>query len=180
MTRFSKADWLELGAQRLAEEGPDALTLERITAAAGRTRGSFYHHFKDREAFLSALMAWWQARSIDDLARRVQAAPDLDALKVILRGVALEWDARFERGVRRLAVNEPVVKTALDGVDTLRIEGLAATLKLLNPGIADAWERAFVQYAAVIGGQWLLDGADDPRIPAIQRVGNQLFGLSDA
>tara|TARA_R110000803_G_scaffold74113_3_gene138153 strand:- start:855 stop:1388 length:534 start_codon:yes stop_codon:yes gene_type:complete len=177
MARFRKDDWLELGARLLAEEGPAALTIEQLTAAAKRTRGSFYHHFGGREAFLMALMDWWRVRTIDALAARIQAMPGPDALKALLRDVPSEWDTRFELGVRQLAVSEPVVKAALREIDEARINGLAGAITILRPDIADAYSLAFVQYAATVGGQWLLPSPDDPRIPAIKTVGNALFGL---
>ena len=39
-SRYKKEDWLSLGERLLAEEGPPALTVERLTVAAERTRGS--------------------------------------------------------------------------------------------------------------------------------------------
>jgi AcrR family transcriptional regulator len=179
VSRFNKEDWLSLGADLLGKEGPDALTLERLTKAAGRTRGSFYHHFANREAFLTGLMDWWRQRAIDSLAARIQAAPGPETLRSILRAVPSEWDAAFERGIRRLAVSEPVVKDALINIDETRIAGLAATIALLRPDVEDPRSLAFIQYAAVIGGQWLLESPDDPRIPAIKLAGDALFGLLD-
>ena len=175
--RFNKEDWLALGADLLGREGPEALTLDRMTAAADRTRGSFYHHFSSREAYLAALMDWWRQRATESLAARVQAAPGQEALRAIMRAVPSEWDAAFERGIRRLAVSEPVVRDALDSIDQIRIAGLAATIALLRPEVEDPHALAFIQYAAVVGGQWLLQSSDDPRIPAIKRAGDALFGL---
>lgn len=175
--RFNKEDWLALGADLLGREGPEALTLDRMSAAADRTRGSFYHHFSSREAFLAGLMDWWRQRATESLAARVQAAPGPEALRAIMRAVPSEWDAAFERGIRRLAVSEPVVRDALNSIDQIRIAGLAATIALLRPEVEDPHALAFIQYAAVVGGQWLLQSSDDPRIPAIKRAGDALFGL---
>ena len=180
MTRFTKENWIALGADLLGQEGPEALTLERLTKAAGRTRGSFYHHFPSREAFLTGLMEWWRERAIENLAARIQAAPDPATLRSILRDIPSEWDAAFERGIRRLAVSEPLVKTALMAIDEARIAGLAATIAILRPEVKDPHALAFIQYAAVVGSQWLLLSADDPRIPAIKTVGDELFGLLDS
>ena len=56
MARFSKTHWLELGQALLKFEGPGALTLERLTESAGKTRGSFYHHFKSKDDILDAVI----------------------------------------------------------------------------------------------------------------------------
>src|ERR1700679_183310 len=52
--RFTRLDWLTLGEQRLSADGPGALSLERLTQAAGRGKGSFWKHFQSPPFFLSA------------------------------------------------------------------------------------------------------------------------------
>ncbi len=64
-------------------------------------------------------------------------------------------------------------------VDTERIAGLAFLIGLFRPEVDDPESMAFLQYAVVVGGQWLLESDDDPRMPGIRRVGEALFGLAD-
>src|SRR5688500_82529 len=42
--RWTREDWVELAVARLKADGAGALTLEALCLAAGRTKGSFYHH----------------------------------------------------------------------------------------------------------------------------------------
>lgn len=177
MSRFEKSNWLELGRTLLRKEGPAALTIERMTSLAGKTRGSFYHHFGSRDVFLKALIEDWQASSLTALAKRLQNAATSEERRAVMREVALEWDGAFERQLRFLAAQEPLVSKLLAKVDDLRIQGLASMIRLLRPDVEDADAMAFVQYASVVGGQMLLRSSDDPRIPSIRKVGNQLFGL---
>jgi AcrR family transcriptional regulator len=149
-----------------------------MTEYAGKTRGSFYHHFESRDAFLEALIEDWQASSLTALSERLQKAEGPDAQRAIMRKVSMEWDGSFERELRYLAAQEPSVAQLLAKVDELRIQGLASMIRLLRPDVEDADALAFVQYASVVGGQMLLKSGDDPRIPAIWKVGNQLFDLS--
>lgn len=178
MSRFEKHNWLELGQSLLKTEGPTALTIERLTEFAGKTRGSFYHHFTSRDAFLVAMINDWQASSLTALAARLQGAESSEAKRAIMRNVSMEWDGAFERQLRFLAAQEPRVAEQLAKVDELRIQGLASMIRLLRPEIEDPDALAFVQYAAVVGGQMLLTSGIDPRIPTIRKVGNQLFGLN--
>lgn len=177
MSRFEKNDWLELGQSLLKSEGPGGLTIERMTEAAGKTRGSFYHHFKSRDVFLEALIEDWQASSLTALAERLQGEDSPEAKRAVMRGVSMEWDGAFERQLRILAAQEPHMAKLLAKVDDLRIEGLASMIRLLQPEVEDPDALAFVQYASIVGGQMLLSSRDDPRIPAIRRTGNRLFGL---
>lgn len=177
MGRFASEDWLQLGERLLKAEGPGALTIERLTAAAGKTRGSFYHHFKGRDAFLEALLAAWQQATTETLAARLEDAASAEAKTEILRGVSMALDGKLERALRQLAAAEPLVAEHLARVDEIRIQGLAGMVALLQPDVADPYSYAFVQYASVVGGQWLLHAPDDPRIPAIREAGNAIFGL---
>lgn len=178
MARFRKEDWLDLGARLLAEEGPQALTLERLTAAAERTRGSFYHHFRDREDFVLAMIARWRKRVIDGEMARHLADPRPEAWRKLMRESPEIMDYRFERELRRLAAAEPAVRAALKEADAARGAGAATVLEKLHPGRADNEARAFLLYAALVGAQWLLD-EDDPRIPAIRDTTHRLFGMDD-
>jgi AcrR family transcriptional regulator len=178
-TRFKKEDWLVLGAKLLAEEGPAALTIERLTAAAKRTRGSFYHHFADRDAFVRAMLERWREQVIEIAGKRYAEDPSPKAWRKLLREGPFEIDFRFEREVRRLAASEPIVRDVLKQVDQARIEGLAWLIEQMRPEVEDPQSFAFIQYCAVVGAQWLLDDVNDPRLPAIRETGNRLFGIAE-
>lgn len=178
MGRFRKSDWFELGQALLKSDGPSALTIERLTASAGKTRGSFYHHFDSRDAFLTEMIQKWQADSLSSVATRLQNEDRPEGKRVIMRGVSTEWDGAFERQLRILAAQEPLVAELVSKVDERRMQGLASMIALLQPDVEDPASFAFVQYAAIVGGQMLLSSASDPRIPAIRETGNRIFGLS--
>jgi len=180
MARFKKEDWLALGARLLSEEGAGALTIERLTEAAGRTRGSFYHHFADRDAFVRALMERWRVEVIDEWGARYQQAASPAEVRGLMREQPMQLDLAFERAARRWAASEPIVRAALDEVDRKRIEGLTCFISHLRPEVDDPAAAAFVQYAALVGLQWLIESLDDPRLPAIRKFGNRLFGLEEA
>ncbi len=179
MSRFKKEDWLALGAKLLAEEGSAALTIDRLTAAAKRTRGSFYHHFEDRDAFLRAMMERWRAQVIDEAGKRYEQAQSTNELRRLMRQQPMALDHQFERALRRFAASESIVRRAVAEVDAKRIEGLTCVLSHVHPDLADPQSAAYVQYAALVGLQWLLDDADDPRMPGILKAGNQIFRLAD-
>lgn len=178
MARLTKADWLELGSDLLREQGPDALTIDRLTEAAGKTRGSFYHHFTDRGLFLADLVAHWRMRSFDGRATDLPALDDVAAVRAFLRAEPFGMDHRFERALRRLAVTEPIVRRGLDEVDRMRVDALAVLIAALRPETVDARAEAFVQYAVAVGSQWLIDDPADPRLPGIAQAAYRLFGLS--
>jgi AcrR family transcriptional regulator len=52
----TRAALIDAGVALFAEEGLDAPSLDAICERAGFTRGAFYVHFPDRDAFLEAVM----------------------------------------------------------------------------------------------------------------------------
>ncbi|MGB0506322.1 MAG: TetR/AcrR family transcriptional regulator, partial [Pikeienuella sp.] len=74
--RFTREDWLDFGLAQLAKEGPDALSIHPLCKAAGRTIGSFYHHFKDHAGFVDALLARWRKLNTEDVITAIDALDD--------------------------------------------------------------------------------------------------------
>jgi hypothetical protein len=105
--------------------------------------------------------------------------PSPAAMKALLRHAPDTLNHAFEREVRRLAASEPVVRAAVKRVDDERISGAAFLIGLVRPEVDDPETMAIIQYAVLVGLQWLLDVDDDPRLPAIKRVAAPLFGLAD-
>ena len=83
--RASPADWCAAGLALLRDEGIDAVTVDRLCAALEKTKGSFYHHFRDLDAYLASLLARWE----DDLTDRPirEAAREADPRR---RGARLD------------------------------------------------------------------------------------------
>ncbi len=118
--RYRADDWLDLALAELAQAGPDAVKLEALCAAAGLTRGSFYHHFGDHEAFLVAMAERWLVQQTDQLAEQLlpmigegQISPEVMQK---MTEVAVSIDYKLELAMRDLGrrvadVNE-VVRTA--------------------------------------------------------------------
>ena len=51
-----QSDWLQQGYSTFALDGPEALKVERLARAVGKSKSSFYHHFADLEGFQEYLL----------------------------------------------------------------------------------------------------------------------------
>lgn len=127
MARMTKAGWIALGRAALAEAGPGALTVEALTARAGKTRGSFYHHFAAHGDFLAALARDW----------RESPGPD-DAVALAV-----------ERGLRALARGDAAVAAGIAAADADRLARLRAAEA--DPDSAAAADYAAIRQALRIG-----------------------------
>jgi TetR/AcrR family transcriptional regulator, transcriptional repressor for nem operon len=69
---------VEAGIELFSQKGLDAPSLDEICDRAGFTRGAFYVHFEDRDAFLVAVMAEVGSRFLEGVIARV-TSEDADA-----------------------------------------------------------------------------------------------------
>lgn len=131
---MARADWLEAGFTVLAGGGPQALTIERLCALTGRTKGSFYHHFKAMAGFEAALLGHWKEASAERVAVGGDGPADL----------ALGLEQGLETAMRRWAAQREPARRTVAEVDALRLTALA---EMWN-GDGD---RARLEYAAFVG-----------------------------
>ena len=88
---------LDAGAEVAAAEGLAGLSVNRVVAAAGVAKGTFYVHFTDREAFVDALHERFHAR-VEEAAAAATAAAEPGAEEIWLGAeayldVCLEYPA---------------------------------------------------------------------------------------
>ncbi len=148
--RFSAADWITLGLEALAAGGAEAIKLDAICTAARLTRGSFYHHFADHEAFMVALAKAWAVQNTSRLGAALEGLEETDARH--LNDMALDLDFTLEVGIRELALRVPQVGAILEEADAKRLSVLA-DLARARFGVSDqaAADLAFMEYAAFCG-----------------------------
>ena len=59
--QLGRKEWISAAIEAAAEGGIDNVRVERLARRLRVTKGSFYWHFKDRNALLQALLEAWQA-----------------------------------------------------------------------------------------------------------------------
>lgn len=152
--RFHKEDWLELGLNRLAQDGADALRLKDLCIAADRTIGSFYHHFEDQDAFFDAMMKHWRKTNTQNVIQQIEAIPD-DKIKAERLGViAHTMNQATEIGIRNFARQNTVAAEMVVEVDEERIQYLNKLYqKRFSIPSALARDLAELEYAAFVGTQ---------------------------
>jgi AcrR family transcriptional regulator len=161
MARLSGADWLDFGLRRLAEAGPEALTIEALCAAAGKTKGSFYHHFETVESFRAALAAHWRERDTEAIIELSSQPAEAGERLGALNRLTSRLDRRLELGMRRLAAQDEAVEAACRAVDRRRIGHLIRLYSGLEGFSGEEAELlAQVTYAAFIGFQTIAPEMD--------------------
>ena len=152
MTRtLTRKDWLDHALQEVASKGPAALRAQSLAKSLGVSRGSFYWHFADIDAFHDALIAHWSVRTNDSMMADILATiSEADQLTTLLMRT-FRSGAALERALRAWATHAPKMAERIAEVDARRI-GYAVDI-LERAGLADAeavaWARLL--YWAAIG-----------------------------
>ncbi|MCK7612370.1 TetR/AcrR family transcriptional regulator [Roseibium sediminicola] len=148
----------------MTRQGPAGLTVEALCEAGERTRGSFYHHFADHDAFVADLMQAWKQRHTLDIAEKALAETGEQRAQTLSR-LANSADHALERAVRQYAQANPVARAIVREVDDLRTGFVAGLYRDqgLDPDLAE--DIARIEYAAFVGCQIVW-----PDMPAEERM----------
>ena len=149
--QLSAKDWLDQGLKALAQHGFTALKAEPLAKAMGVSRGSFYWHFADVEAFHTAILRHWREVAAERIIADVEAAADNDnPLQLLLRRVFGERLA-LENAVRSWATVDPAARAAVQAIDRRRLTYVENLFRAsgFSPDVARA--RAQILYWAFLG-----------------------------
>ena len=117
-----KTIWLEEGLKILATKGPASLSIESLTNATGKTKGSFYHHFSSREQYVEQLLAYYEKRTIDEIIEIAGQENNPRAQLKKLTKLTFQISSDVELAIRAWALYDPIVKTYQDRMDRRRLE----------------------------------------------------------
>ncbi|MFW5642161.1 MAG: TetR/AcrR family transcriptional regulator [Roseicyclus sp.] len=165
MTRLEKTDWLDYALGELGARGHGALKAQTLAAGLGVTRGSFYWHFEDLEAFKRDLIDHWARRTTEELLRAEVREGDA---AVQLKGLMLRAFASgtaLERAIRAWATAAPHVAETVAAVDWRRIRFAEQLLAALGVSEAEIGPRARMLYWAAIG-RMMMAGAQPRTLSA--------------
>jgi AcrR family transcriptional regulator len=154
--RYSLADWLEQGLAALSENGIEALTIDAMCARLNVTKGSFYHHFTNREAFLEALLQHWEAHYTQDFITYSQAGQTPSERLARLNQRVIETFGTSEVAIRVWAQGDPLAQAYLERVDQQRIEYLYQQYIALTGDESYSRTMSRMVYAILIGAETVM------------------------
>lgn len=146
----SKTSWLEVGLKLLVEQGPQALTLERLCRAAKKTKGSFYHHFPDVPTYQQALLEHWESTHTLDLIAATEKEPARDGLLKLI-DLITKLAIGPEKAFRAWADSNPMAAEVVTRVDQKRVEHLVQLRRAQGGQQADLEPQAWIDYATFLG-----------------------------
>lgn len=151
--RLGPGDWCQAALAAVAEGGLDAIAVEPLAKRLGVSKGSFYWHFKNRDALVAASAKHWEETLRAEATARIAEVPDpRERLSVLIRGAfgrradAGRIEAAFVSG-RESALTAPAVRR----VTKARVAFLSQAFRELGFNEREARHRATVASGAYVG-----------------------------
>ena len=158
LAKWTREDWIEQALEVLRREGHEAIRVERLAEGMGATKGSFYHHFRNRDELLTALWDDWRHRTLEDAfeAARVGDRTLEERLVLLSHIVADKNLGRYDRAMQAWSLTDERVAKAVARAYRERTEFV--TSLFLQHGLSEkeASHRGLLFYsflaASFIGG----------------------------
>jgi AcrR family transcriptional regulator len=184
--RLNRQDWIDGAILLLAEDNVEALRIDVLAKRLGVTKGSFYWHFKNREALLDAVLEAWREQMTTGIASFINNFPGtpLGRLSRLLRiAISPRPDVPggpFELTLRDWARRDPKVDAVVKEVDSARLEFLKGLYLDAGMSNTDAEIYAFGQMSYVLGGRLMLFEGTREDLDSRWAVGRSFFVPEDS
>lgn len=167
--------WIGAATEVLIDQGIDAVRVDVLAKTLAVTRGSFYWHFKDRQALLEEAMIVWEELETDRIEQMMATIADpVERMRFNFRialGDVNEPIPNLEPAIWAHP-GEPVVAAAIRRVSVRRIDILTRGFADLGFPPVTARHQAILTYATYLGWLQLRRSAADhvpevnPDVPA--------------
>ena len=119
--KLGREDWLVAALDVLSKDGIERVKVEPLAAYLGVTKGSFYWHFKNREALLTQMVDYWEKAQNEIIDRLGKSAIEpkqrlLNVLQFIGRK-----DSRHDVSIRAWARHNGYADKAISHIDGRRL-----------------------------------------------------------
>lgn len=167
--RLSADDWARAGLDLLMTEGRAAVKISRLCSDFGVTKGSFYWHFQDFDALMSAIARMYFSQEMDAArglvtVEEMPASERLETMSAMLV-VSRAWEG--EAAIREWARADETVAEAVAELDRRILAVVHDAFAELGFSERDARIRAGVLVYAGIG---FVYGRSALPVPTVEEI----------
>lgn len=149
--RLSQSDWTDAALAAMAAQGTAGVNVEQLARELGATKGSFYHHFDNRDALLRAALDRFVDIIQTDLNDASSIADPRERLiQASVAGLGSSIDGFVDLALTASST-DPVISDALQRITKMRLDYLSAALRDLGHKPAEARQRAESGLATYLG-----------------------------
>ena len=151
-TRLRPDDWCEAALNAIAKDGIGAVAVEPIARSLQVSKGSFYWHFKNRDALLAAAVRRWEAVRTDEvIVALLEVTEPRERLRATFAGAYGKPRASRIEAALVASRNDPIVAPVLRRVTKRRVAFLVDIFTALGFRPEDAAHRASIAYGTYVG-----------------------------
>lgn len=143
-TTLAREDWLNAAIQTLFESGIGSISIVQLASSLDVTRGSFYHHFTDREDLLRAMLKHWEETltiAVREEVRGLGLSP-AELLRALIQSIHEHKAAVYDAPFRAWALHDPLARATLERVDAFRLAYITSLFEAAGFKGIDAENRA--------------------------------------
>ncbi|MBU0973311.1 MAG: TetR/AcrR family transcriptional regulator [Proteobacteria bacterium] len=164
MKKTDKTPWFDQGFKLLKTAGAAGLTIENLTRAMGKTKGAFYHHFKNRHDYSQKLLEQWEEKQTGDIIRDSQVQKTLETINDALVTLSEKaMDPETEVAVRAWALRDPLARKFQERIDTRRVDFLKTMFSLMTRDPDQVEFFSLIRYCFYIGSHQIIPTMDEDR-----------------
>lgn len=160
MKKVDKKQWFIVGLDVLAKDGFSRITIDNLCGLLQITKGAFYHHFKNIDGYIDALMKYWLSQNTIQVIEDADKLPSAKERIEFIGNAVIQRLHKSEQVIRAWGFSNPIVKKYVQQVDDLRIEYSTKQRVLLGLPEEEAKNITVLEYAIFVGGQQLFPDMD--------------------
>src|SRR5919197_2043776 len=150
--QLSASDWVRAAMEAIVEGGVAAVAVEPLAARLGTTKGSFYHHFPNRDALIVATLEEWERSQTEAVIERVELIPDPgERLRAVLAAAFADRPGGMRDAALQASATHPLVKPIVQRVTERRLRYFTDRYVELGFSRPRARRRAVMLYLSYIG-----------------------------
>jgi AcrR family transcriptional regulator len=149
---LSADDWITVAMDAIVEGGVVDVAVEPLAARLGATKGSFYHHFPNRDALIAATLEDWENQQTEAVIERLELiANAAERLRAVIAAAFADRPGGIRDAALLAAATHPLVKPFVERVTNRRLEYFTDAYRQLGMPKAQARRRATMLYLSYIG-----------------------------
>lgn len=160
MKKVDKEQWFVMGLDVLANDGFARITIDNLCGLLQITKGAFYHHFKNIDGYIDALMKYWFEVNTIQVIEDADKLPSAKERIEFIGNAVIQRSHKSEQVIRAWGFSHPIVKKYVQQADDLRIEYSTKQRVLLGIPEDEAKNTTLLEYAIFVGGQQLFPDMD--------------------
>ena len=149
---LTAADWIGAAMEVIVERGVSDVAVEPLAVRLGATKGSFYHHFPNRDALIVAALEDWEVAQTEAVIARLDLIADPgERLRAVMAPAFADRAGGVRDAALLAAATHPLVKPIVQRVTQRRLGYFAQAYRQIGLSPARARRRALMLYLSYIG-----------------------------